>query len=279
MEPFDQGYHTDSGDEAPGELQWPSSNVSASLSARHAALMRDELEISPLVPAVPPMPGERSSDNLPGPGLPSSFKTSNQAAEHPQLALKKRKAGPDVFDKDDFSTQSSFESSQPTPKESTKKADFIGEKRSIEACDGSKQIEEDTAPTKRLKPDVMQANQVNPASRSNIRDIVLGCASPSKPSDVSKGDHMRVQTSHDEAAELKNENCGKVSSAEDDIQPAPAPSSEIVPSGSAKQPENQERKDVEEAAEIEKKRKRLYRDAKKSPDRQERVGTSVCSST
>jgi hypothetical protein len=192
MEPFEQGYHTDSGDEATEKFQWPSSNVSASLSARHAALMRDELEVSPLVPIVPPMPGERAEIV---PGIPASFKPSAQDQGHHFVALKKRKVGDiDVFEKEDFATE-------PLTGEQMEGGALMGQDTRVAAVqevsvdaqsDGLKRkaldspheggnVAQDPS-EKKLKTNASVDEEPGEGTlrRPNIRDIVLGNASASK---------------------------------------------------------------------------------------------------
>jgi hypothetical protein len=91
MDPFDtgEGYNTDDSGGGQGKanvFEWPTSNT----SGRHDQLMREELEASPLVHALPPMPGERNTRNVPG--VPASFRPS---PHDPLPALKKRKTTPD----------------------------------------------------------------------------------------------------------------------------------------------------------------------------------------
>ncbi|GKY92283.1 hypothetical protein MPSEU_000199400 [Mayamaea pseudoterrestris] len=193
MEPFDQGYHTDSGDEATEKLQWPSSNVSASLSSRHAALMRDELEISPLVPSVPPMPGERHS-SVPGPGLPSSFRAGTQSQEQrPILSPKKRHVAPDVFDKEEYSSQHAIGGARADPGEFSPETDLNKKPAAKPDADATMEpykrssdhlgmdIMAEAVESKRAKMDEMSGTDEQ-AVRPNLRDIVLGSASPSKAS-------------------------------------------------------------------------------------------------
>ena len=91
MDPFRQDpYDSDSGDD--GSFTWPSgtSERAQALTEHAKALMRGDLEVSPLVTVVPPMPEVgRPAAAL---SIPSSFRAVGGGMQ--QVALKKRKIDP-----------------------------------------------------------------------------------------------------------------------------------------------------------------------------------------